>query len=130
MQSTDLVAMSALPGILLIDDDLGVREGLADLLASVAPVRTAGSWQSARRVLGHEPVGLVVTDYRLREDEGEVELLQEVRSLGVPMILCTGAYPSELQQARDRFRPDALLGKPFSLDEMMAAVSRLYRKAP
>jgi|GEM_PF-6483354 len=36
--------MPAQPEILLIDDDLGVREGLSDLLSCVAPVRTADTW--------------------------------------------------------------------------------------
>ena len=120
--------MSAQPGILLIDDDLGVREGLTYLLSSFAPVWPVDSWNGALNLLQREPVGLVVTDYQVCSEEGVDDLVAAIRALGVPMILCTGAHPEELARARSMFRPDVLLGKPFSLDEMMDAVQRLYRK--
>jgi len=120
--------MPVQPGILLIDDDMGVREGLSELLSCVAPVRTADCWMKARDVVEQEPLGLVVSDYRMRDQQGEWELLASVHARGIPLILCTGAHPVEVRSAVSVFRPDALMSKPFSVDEMMGAVQRLYRK--
>jgi DNA-binding NtrC family response regulator len=119
---------SAQPDILLIEDDLGVRDGLSDLLSVVAPVVPVDSWRKALAHVEHEKVGLVVTDYRMREAAGESELLAAVRARRVPVILCTGAHPSEMQQALAQFRPDQLFAKPFEVDAMLDAAQRLYRR--
>jgi DNA-binding NtrC family response regulator len=119
---------SSQPDILLIEDDLGVREGLANLLSVVAPVVSVDSWTKAVTHLGMDRVGLIVTDYRMREAEGEAELLAAARARGVPVILCTGAHPSELEQALAQFRPDRLFAKPFEVDAMLDAAQRLYQR--
>lgn len=119
---------AVLPVILLIEDDLGVREGLSDLLSSVAPVLPVDSWVKALAHVERGMVGLVVTDYRMREAEGELELLAAVRAREVPVILCTGAHPSEMKQALAQFRPDRMFAKPFEVDAMLDAAQRLYRR--
>ena len=91
---------------------------------------TAGSWTEARGVLERELTGLVVTDLRMRSEDGVTELLAGVRERGLPVILVTGAHPSELDQAVERFQPECVLLKPFNVDEMLSAAKRLFRAGP
>ena len=109
------------PGtVLVVDDEPSIR-----LLCRVNleldgyRVVEAGSLADARRVLGAEPVSVVLLDVNLGGEDGR-ELLDELRDR--PAALLTG--DSALDGATQA-RVSAVLPKPFELDDLLETVRRL-----
>ena len=84
--------------VLIVDDEPGVRDGLARAVATKGhrPLPVA-SLAEARRVLLAEPVDCVLLDVRLKDGDG-LDLLREIRE-GVhretPVIMATAYGDSE-----------------------------------
>src|SRR5947199_8912255 len=90
--------------ILIVDDDDGVRENLAELFQVVGySVVTAGSAPEALGKLAHHDVDLLLTDYRMPGPNG-VELIESARRVkpGLRPILTTavGHSLTEIESAR------------------------------
>src|SRR2546422_6606391 len=79
------------PGILVVDDDAGIRENIADLLSTedyhVVPAADA---DEAMRVFESEPIDLLLTDFQMPGRNG-IELIEAARQANhsVPAILMT-----------------------------------------
>jgi len=106
--------------VLVVDDEPAIR-----LLCKVNleldgyEVREAGTLDEARQ---HLEVGIdvVLLDMHIGMERGEV-LLEELIERRIPVAVVTGS--TELDVARGR--ADAVLGKPFTIDELEATVARL-----
>jgi DNA-binding response OmpR family regulator len=76
--------------VLVVDDDLTTRNGLAEFLADAGFECTAvGSFQEAVALLRTLPPDLLITDIRLQEYNG-LQLVVMANPLGVPAIVFTG----------------------------------------
>jgi CheY-like chemotaxis protein len=118
--------MSA-PAILLVEDDEGIRESLVECLELEGyTVHHTGNGAAGLDWLraGNSP-RLVVVDLLMPIMGGE-EFLQELRSAPVtrdlPVVLMTAVSPSG---RRALPVADALLVKPFDLEDLLGAVQRL-----
>ena len=106
--------------MLVVDDEPAIR-----LLCRVNlelegyRVLEATSLGEARRVLAQEHVAAVLLDMRIGNERGET-LLGELRESGVPVIVVTGS--AEVDAADWAKDADAVLGKPFALDDLLRAV--------
>jgi len=111
--------------ILVVDDEVEIREGLEILLSSegfqVTPVGTAAAGLAQ---LENQPFDLLLLDVSLPDRNG-LELLREIRrhDPGLSIILIT-AYGS-IEMARAAFKSGAqdYITKPWSNDELIAQVS-------
>jgi DNA-binding NtrC family response regulator len=111
--------------ILVVDDEVEIREGLEVLLSSegfqVTPVGTAAAGLAQ---LENQPFDLLLLDVSLPDRNG-IELLREIRrhDPGLSIILIT-AYGS-IEMARAAFKSGAqdYITKPWSNDELIAQVS-------
>jgi len=104
------------PTILLVEDDLALREALAETLGLANyEVRVAADGKAALRVLADSPVTAVVSDYQMQPMDG-YELLKHIREryAQLPVLLMT-AYGS-IEHAVDSMMQGATdyLVKPFS----------------
>jgi len=104
------------PTILLVEDDLALREALAETLGLANyEVRVAADGTAALRVLADTPVTAVVSDYQMQPMDG-YELLKQIREqyAQLPVLLMT-AYGS-IEHAVDSMMQGATdyLVKPFS----------------
>lgn len=116
--------MSAVPTVVVIDDDLSVRRSLDRLLDSAGYTVVACS--SAHEFLALEDLerpACLVTDVRMPGMTG-LDLLETIRVRGrdLPMILSSGdgdAATSAQARAGGAVR---FLLKPFDSDELLAAV--------
>jgi DNA-binding response OmpR family regulator len=110
--------------VLVVDDEPAIR-----LLCRVNleldgyRVLEATSLGEARRVLAEEHVAAVLLDMRIGNERGET-LLGELRESGVPVVVVTGSAEVDADWAKDA---DAVLGKPFALDELLRAVHSVAR---
>lgn len=112
------------PGILVIDDELEIRELVAEILSTegyvVFPARNGAE---ALGVLSHTRVSLVLLDMRMPVLDGWsfARRLRERRT-GLP-ILVMSAAGNALQLAND-IGAAGCLSKPFDVLELLALVER------
>ena len=111
--------------VLLAEDDEGVREGMAELIGERAPVVAVQTVNEALQALGNDQFQLVFADMRLGGDhEGGRRVAEQARARGVPVVLMTGLSTREADRALAGVVPDAVLTKPFALDEALALLDR------
>ena len=129
--SHGMLAMSALdqaarsPGVLIVDDDAGIRENIADLLSTEDyRVFSAADADEALHVLEAEDIDLLVTDFQMPGRNG-VELIEAARRANhlVPAILMTAYLYAYEQLDADRRKDITLLRKPFDADEILREIA-------
>ena len=114
--------------ILVVDDEPSIR-----LLCRINlelegyTVREAASLSEARAHLENEDVAVVLLDIHVGSEDG-YDLLDELRSRDghVAVALLSGSATIDERGAG----VDAIIGKPFHLDELAATVARLARRVP
>ena len=117
------------PSILVVDDDEGIRENLAELL-SMEDYRTftAADAEEALDRLRSNHVDLLLTDFQMPGANG-MELIETARKERPELraILIT-AFPYVYEQIDPtRRRGVILLLKPFAADEVLGIVARMLR---
>lgn len=115
--------------VLLVEDDPAVREGMVDVLSEVAPVDTATTVEAALQRLQGEGVGLVVADLLMGNGrQGGRQVIDEAKRRNLPVIVCSGLTGADVREALGNSKPDAILAKPFQVEEVVALASRLILK--
>lgn len=116
--------------IYVIDDDLAIQQAMRSLLGSWGHrVAVAGSGQEAAALdVEHaEPPNLIICDYRLRDEETGVAVIQRLHrqfNASIPAILITGdTAPGRIAEAQASGFP--LLHKPLSNSRLRAAIGNL-----
>lgn len=120
--------------ILVVDDEQGLLANIARYLEVLGhEVATAGNGQLALRALADRAPDLLVTDLNMPDMDG-VELLEALGRLGsrVPVIAMSGGARSpgvHPLQAAPALGAVVTLEKPFTLEELRAAVERVLGPA-
>jgi two-component system, response regulator FlrC len=113
------------PGILVVDDDEGIRENIVDLLTSEDyRVVSAANAEDAMVLLESEKIDLLLTDFQMPGQNG-VELIEAARKThaSLPAILMT-AYLYVYEQLDEERRVGiTLLRKPFDAEEILRLVA-------
>lgn len=111
--------------VLLVEDDASLREGMSDVLSELAEVRSAGSVDTALAALEQERFELVLTDLRIAgRGKGGQSIVEAAQRRLQAVVIVSAAPLEDIRQALAPLEADALLAKPFQLDEMMALVER------
>jgi CheY-like chemotaxis protein len=114
--------------VLVVDDDLMVREPIADYLREVGyEVLEAGDARCAIDVVEHaEHVDLVFSDVRMPGELDGVGLARWVRAHypDLPVLLTSG-YDGAGWQGGDLGREVRLLQKPYTQDQVLRHIRRL-----
>jgi len=117
--------------ILLVEDDPALAEALQRALEMHGQVvEKIGDGAQALAWLGHEHFDLVVLDLGLPGMDG-MEMLREARANGhdMPVLIITARDAVPDRVAGLNSGADDYLVKPFELDEFLARVRALYRRA-
>lgn len=117
--------------ILVVDDDKQVRTLLRDLLTHDGHVvDVAGTAPDAVRLLLRNRYSLLITDLEMPDTSG-VELIQEVRARGLrlPILAVSGTTEIMREAAVLNLGLAEYLPKPFAIDEVRNAVTRLLAAA-
>jgi DNA-binding response OmpR family regulator len=118
--------------VLIVDDSLTVRMGLADAFAAAGyQTQVCTTLAEAREHLRHDPPGAVILDVLLPDGDG-VELLAEIRAAGSDQLVVMLSTESEVG---DRIRglttgADEYVGKPFDWSQVVSKVEELLRGRP
>lgn len=113
--------------ILVVDDDEGVRENLAELFELVGYTTvTAASASEALKQIGSHDIDLLLTDYRMPGPNG-VDLIESARRMkpGLKAILMTAFGDSFTEIESVRRGAIGYVNKPFESDEITGLVSRI-----
>jgi DNA-binding NtrC family response regulator len=113
------------PGVLVVDDDEGIRENIVDLLKSEDyRVVSAANANEAMVLLESEKIDLLLTDFQMPGQNG-VELIEAARKrhASLPAILMTAYLYVYEQLDEERRRGITLLRKPFDADEILRLVA-------
>jgi len=111
--------------VLVVDDEPAIRLLVrVNLELEGYRLLDAETLDAARRALDSGDVGLVLLDMRIGRERGD-GLLDELQALSIPVVVVTGS--ADVQEAEWAGRADAVLGKPFGIDELLRAVRTLVR---
>jgi two-component system response regulator (stage 0 sporulation protein F) len=113
--------------LLIVDDDPGMRENLAELFESIGyEVRVAANGPEALRVMDDQDVDLLLTDYKMPGPTG-VELIEAARKRqpGLRAVLMTAFGDSFTEIESVRRGAVGYLNKPFEADEVVVFVERI-----
>jgi|WetSurMetagenome_2_1015567.scaffolds.fasta_scaffold53325_3 YesN/AraC family two-component response regulator len=120
---------TALPAILVVDDDPGIREALTLALADRYVVHTAVCGAEAVAILRAHPIALIVLDVVLHDEHG-LDLIAPFRRVSPARILVLTGQGSEAVAAQALWaKADGYLPKPLTLPTLRAAVERLVAPA-
>ncbi len=113
--------------LLIVDDDEGMRENLAELFESLGyEVRTAANAPDALQVLDEGDVDLLLTDFKMPGPTG-IELIVEARKRlpGLRTVLMTAFGDTFTEIESRKLGVAGYLSKPFEADEVVSFVERI-----
>jgi two-component system response regulator HydG len=121
--------MSELKSVLIVDDELSVRESLKMILKPICRVHTAADGREALECLQKNKIDLVTLDLRMPGLSG-LDVLRQIkrRDPDIEVMIITAFGSSEDNQDATRHGARGILSKPFSVSELMAAVNELLEK--
>ena len=113
--------------ILIVEDEPAIAEVLAEVLADEGYRATVRAGGAARAVAREDPPDLVLLDVMMPGMDGPTvcrHLKADPRTARVPVLFLT-ALPAQVVAARlGDCAHEGLLGKPFDVDELLAAIRR------
>src|SRR6185295_485584 len=116
--------------VLVVDDDLAIRELLAEGLLSFGyPTVTASGPDEALRIVQQEPLRLMLSDIDMPGGNG-IELLGRVKAVraDLDVIMVTGAVDADTAIQAIRQGASDYVTKPFNLEEVQIVVERTLEK--
>lgn len=123
-------AVTSLGSILIVDDDVGLRETLADFLEAEGYVtRQAGNPAEARVLMAAGGADLLLLDINMPGGDG-LSYAAEIRArLTTPIIMLSGKGSMVDRVVGLEVGADDYLPKPFELRELLARVRAVLRRA-
>ena len=116
--------------VLVVDDEAGIRDGLARAVASRGHrALLAAGLREARALLREEDVDCVLLDMRLEDGDG-LDLLREIRKsreAETPVIMATAYGDSPRAIAAMKAGAFEYVTKPFNLPALLDAVERAIK---
>jgi two-component system sensor histidine kinase/response regulator len=121
--------MSTRPRVLIVDDELGVRESLRAILDRDYEVLTASSGEEAIALCQREPVDLVTLDLRM-PGMGGISVLERIKAIDAEteVLIITGYGSLDTAVAGLRHHAFDYLSKPFDCDHVRLVVQAALAK--
>ena len=113
------------PLLLLVDDEMGVRESLKMVFGKVYRVLEADSVDAAMPKVKEAMPDVVLLDVMMPKTDG-LELLQRIKAIHphCEVIMLTGVNSQQLAEKAMNFGAFDFIGKPFDVTELRQKVSR------
>lgn len=119
------------PSILIIDDEISICESLQGVLEDEGySVQTALSGEEGVRILAGEHIDLVFLDILMPGGMDGIETLKRIRQMSpdTKIIMISGHGTFDLALEAGQLGASDFLGKPLSLDSILAKVETLNAK--
>ena len=115
--------------ILIVDDDTSILQLSTEVLTNSGyAVDTAEDGAAAWQALNTDNYDLLITDHNMPKVTG-LELVGKLRAarMALPVILATGAMPTEELDRQPWLRIEATLLKPFTIPMLLETVQEVLR---
>src|SRR5258706_2889525 len=117
------------PHVLVVDDDPGIRELVADYLGqNEFRVTAVADGKAMRDALADEVVDLIVLDLRLRAEDGMTIARRMRDESEIPILMLTGRSEEADRVMGLELGADDYLTKPFSPRELLARIRTILRR--
>lgn len=115
--------------ILVIDDEISVRESLKIVFSKEHAVFEADSMEPALAIIEKDRPAVVLLDMRMPKNSG-IEVLQRIKAIGADceVIMLTALNTRQLAEKALDLGAFDVIGKPFDVVELRAKVSRALAK--
>jgi CheY-like chemotaxis protein len=113
--------------ILVVDDEPDFRKLTVDVLTGAGyEVEAVGDGAAGWEALLASDYDLIITDNKMPRMHG-VEMIEKLRaaSMSLPVIMATGLPPMHEFVRRPWLKPDIILEKPFSNEDILGAVRKI-----
>src|SRR5918996_1309620 len=117
-----------LPSLLIVDDEMGVRESLKMVFAKDYRLLEAESIDAAMPKLLAERPQVVLLDILMPKTDG-IEALKQIKAIhpGCEVIMLTGLNSQQLATTATEFGAFDFIGKPFDVMDLRQKVSKALR---
>ena len=114
--------------ILVVDDEIGVRESLRMLLKNEFDVETTADVESALQVIGERLPDLIILDL-VMPGLGGIDMLRELRDRGtvVPVVVLTASNTIDAAVGAMKLGAADFITKPFELDALRIKIRQLLQ---
>ncbi|MDV3516314.1 response regulator transcription factor [Stenotrophomonas sp. C1657] len=121
--------MTAATDIVVVDDDLSIREAIADCLrAHGYHVRVAAHAAALDELLAQQGTDLIVLDWMMPGEDG-LSVCRRLQSRGTPILMLSAMASTPDRVIGLEVGADDYLAKPFDPRELLARVRALLRRA-
>jgi DNA-binding response OmpR family regulator len=119
----------AKPKILLVEDEVDLREIMAEELASYQVIQ-ASDGQEALDLLAQGRIDLIVSDINMPRLDG-LTMLERLRDQGhtVPVIIVSGYGDTQKRARAQQLGAASFLDKPIAFDSLLKAVDAALKGA-
>ena len=109
--------------ILIVDDELGVRESLRMLLKPYYEIYTAPDGEAALNIIKERKIHLITLDLNMPKLSG-IETLREIRKIDgeVPVIIITGYGTPQDQKEALLYGVRDFISKPFNTSKIISVI--------
>ncbi|CAN5327204.1 two-component system response regulator PrrA [soil metagenome] len=124
--------MTALPEVLVVDDEPAIRTALERALRLEGfAVRVAAGGDEALRAIASSPPDAVVLDLGMPDLDG-IEVIRRLRGRGVDVPICVLSARDEVDDRVEGLQAgaDDYLVKPFAVVELVARLHAMLRRRP
>jgi len=114
--------------ILIVDDELGIRESLKLILEKDYDVDIATNCQECLEYLKQNPVELVLLDIKMPRVSG-IETLKQIKSINpnIKIVMVTGYKSVETATEAIHAGASDYVVKPFSSKDILEAVEKILK---
>lgn len=112
--------------VVCVDDQMGIRSLLKEILEDDYNVRFAASGKEALTVLEGFNPHIVMLDMYLGDMKG-IEVLSQIRKLNIDtkVIIMSGRIEKEIKAQLDILKPEFILKKPFDIFNLKSKLSNM-----
>jgi putative two-component system response regulator len=113
--------------ILIVDDELGVRESLRMLLKPFYEIYTAPDGETALKIIRERKIHLITLDLNMPKLSG-IETLREIRKIDgeVPVIIITGYGTQKDEEEALLYGVRDFIAKPFETNKLIGLIDELF----
>ena len=117
--------------LLVVDDEPGIREGLALSLGDLFEVSQASSGAAAMEAIAADAPDLVLLDQKMDGDCG-TRVLEQIHERGhrVPVVMLSAMMDVPLAMHSMRLGAQDCLAKPFSVERLREALTAVLLRRP
>jgi putative two-component system response regulator len=111
--------------ILIVDDELGVRESLKMILKPICEVQTAADGKEALQFIQKEKIDLVTLDLKMPGLSG-MDVLRQIKKNDpdIEVVIITAYGTVQNTQDAIRYGVGDFLSKPFNVPELIESVNK------